>query len=159
MNHIKALTYRPKIEAVFNGTCNQTIRIIPKDKDHPEVAGVPKIKVGDSILFHTWAGRPYFSKWDRRLDVKVVQAIPIFNWGGCWHHWPPSCEPITDSQMDTVAKFDGIEPATGVALEQLLMKLNGLKSLHDTDWLIIRFERVASSRTNDVKSESVKGDG
>lgn len=144
MNHIRSLTYRPKIEAVFNGECRQTIRLIPKDKDHPGAPSLPKIKVGDTILFHTWAGRPYRSKWDRRMTVKVVQTIPIFNWDGCWHHWPPSCEPITESQMDWIAKQDGIEPAIGVALEQLLMKLNGLNQLHDTDWLIIRFEKVVT---------------
>ncbi len=137
MNHIKALTYRPKIEAVFNGSCRQTIRRIPKISPQE-----PKVSVGDTILFHTWAGRPYRSKWDRRVESRITSLRLIFNWGGVWHDWPPSCEPITEKQLDELARLDGIEPPTGEALEHLLMKLNGLKDLHDTDWLVITFEAL-----------------
>jgi hypothetical protein len=49
-----ALTYEPKIQAVIDSRCTQTIR--PKwDK-----------QVGDRIGFHGWEGRPYRSKWSWR---------------------------------------------------------------------------------------------
>jgi hypothetical protein len=139
--HVKALTYRPKIDAVFFGDCRQTIRRIPKELDGITPQS-PRVAVGDIITFHTWFGRPYFSIWAKRVETKVTGIRPVFNWCGVWHEWPPSCEPITDRQMDEIARLDGIEPANRIALECLLMKLNGLKDLHDTDWLIITFEKV-----------------
>ena len=61
--HVKALTYKPKIEAVKDGRCTQTIR-----QGH-------NISVGDEILFHGWEGRSYRSKWSGRLRVTVTKVL------------------------------------------------------------------------------------
>ncbi len=67
MKHVKAFTYEPKIPAVRQGLCCQTIR--------PE--GKRPVEKGDTILFHGWEGQPYKSSWSWRLEVKVRQVVRI----------------------------------------------------------------------------------
>lgn len=49
--------------------CKQTVRL---ESDYAYT-----IEQNDDILFHEWLGRPYRSKWGRRLEVIVSQAIPV----------------------------------------------------------------------------------
>jgi len=58
--HTISMAYKPKIEPVFNRECHRTLRF------------TRKIKGGDKLLIHDWAGKPYRSKWGRRLYVEVV---------------------------------------------------------------------------------------
>lgn len=62
----KALTYEPKVQAVIEGSCTQTIR--------------PgwNIEVGDMIGFHGWEGKPYRSKWTWRAGpYQVIESQHI----------------------------------------------------------------------------------
>lgn len=60
------LTYPPKIEPVKRRECHQTIRKLNQSK--------PK-NIGDDIRFHTWAGKPYYSKWDWRSDLWPLNEV------------------------------------------------------------------------------------
>lgn len=85
--HIMALTYKPKIEAVKSLECRQTIRLLNPVR--------PK-KVGDNFILHTWAGKPYRSGWDWRLngsfkEITLLEPLPngqcyISQDGKVWHH-------------------------------------------------------------------------
>ncbi len=71
--HVKAFTYEPKIKGVLEEVIKGTIRAL----------GQIPVEVGDSILFHGWAGRPYFSDWTWRIRVKVskVENFQMFSDG------------------------------------------------------------------------------
>lgn len=129
--HVKAMTYKPKIPYIRSGECRQTIR-----------AG-DSVHEGDEILFHGWSGLPYRSKWDWRLRITVTKTIPIlidwyngighddallhaYNWCG-WN----------SEYANKLAVKDYIEPATGVALRDVLTGLNG--KLHFEHYQIIRW--------------------
>lgn len=114
--HVMSLTYEPKLDAVFNDICHQTIR-------HKSV------EVGDEILFHEWTGKPYRSKWGRRIKVKVTKVDSIIVIGdsigfiqkkGTFldkyniNHW----------KCDRLAELDHISPPTGDELIKVLFKLN-----------------------------------
>ena len=114
-----AITYEPKIKAIFDGRCTQTIR------------KGDKVNMDDEILFHDWAGLPYRSKWLQRKRITVKQVFqivileeglyydgmgavndsPIYNW--TFHH------------CSDLAKLDFIDPPTGEALRDVLFGLNG----------------------------------
>ena len=112
--HVMSLTYPPKIEPVKDGRCTQTIR---KGR---------KVSVGDEILFHGWAGRPYRSKWDWRKRVVVIDVYNItidsemitFTGDDFSYPW-------TVSMAYTMAREDFIDPPTGEALRDVLFGLNG----------------------------------
>jgi len=118
--HIKAFTYLPKIEAVRAGSCRQTIRPL----------GKRPVKVGDKILFHGWAGRPYRSKWSWRMEVVVdeVWDISVDRDGITWH-WDEPYGSTVDMweavDADRLARADGIEPPTGTALRNLMLSMYG----------------------------------
>jgi len=128
MRHIIPFTYKPKISAVKAGTCRQTIRIIKKS---------PPKKVGDDLLLHTWAKKPYYSSWDWRKDEKCVQLYDVLIYvGGI------SCKTLIDDvkticefkvmyfypweTLDWIAERDGIEPPTGKAMGELFRKMHKL---------------------------------
>lgn len=100
-HHIKAFTYEPKIKGVLDGSIKQTIR--PSGK-------VP-VKRGDTIRFHGWEGRPYFSKWSWQIRVKVsrVNNIKMLHHGilegGIFFRW---------ESLNLVAEADGIEQKEGM---------------------------------------------
>lgn len=118
MKHIKAFTYEPKIEAVRNGTCRQTIRPL----------GKRPAESGDIILFHGWEGRPYRSRWSWRLDVhtnyvetvlispKGISFINTIFGGNTFREW---------KQLDALAKYDGIE--SGKEMGKLFNKMYDLR--------------------------------
>ena len=135
--HILSLTYAPKIPLVKSGECTQTIRL-----HNPER---PK-KVGDKLILHTWAGKPYRSKWDWRLETEIL-ALALLDWGrsiedaqiltqtnGVWGAY----ESISEAELGVIAELDGIEP-NWMHLAETLMKLNGLKKIALTEWDIIRW--------------------
>ena len=129
--HIMAMTYKPKVEAVKNGVCRRTTRIY--NEKNP-------FKVGDLVLIHGWAGRPYRSKWDWRrpteLITKVIDMIALE------HSATFMQNPITgkyigtesvrtlslpwhDELMDELARLDGIVPATGCEYKSILEAFHG----------------------------------
>jgi hypothetical protein len=107
------LTYLPKIQPVIDGKCRQTIRTGRKFSE------------GDLVSFHGWAGRPYHSSWSFRtpyqslievINIKIVPLGIIFEKAGL--------VPWMFTYMDTLAKQDGIVPATGEELHKVLMSKN-----------------------------------
>lgn len=125
--HIMSFTYEPKIPRVWSGDITQTIR----------KKGKREKKVGDKILFHTWTGRPYRSKWGKRLLVEITEILNIRvfedymedNYGPIrWDH----------PRINLIAIWDGIEPPTGPELKRLLFDLN--KSKDGDEYQIIRWK-------------------
>jgi hypothetical protein len=136
---VKAITYKPKIEAVFDGRCTQTIR------------KGDKVRVGDIITFHEWAGKPYRSKWGRRITVEVI-AIQNMVLDCCWLHF--GCGPLYfgtagwgTQDADRIAKLDFIDPPTGIELRELLSgRSPNSPHKNQKDWegvyQIIRWKKV-----------------
>lgn len=134
--HVMALTYAPKIEAVKRGECCQTIRRYnPERPKHP----------GDKLTLHTWAGRPYRSKWDWRLETTISRILRLYFPGikdgvrptasaqgeSAWH--------ISDEMLTAIAIADGIEDPSAASLRATLKRLNGIDSLIGTEWEVIRW--------------------
>lgn len=124
------LTYAPKIEAVRNGTCTQTIRVTGK---------TPK-KVGDLVSFHGYQnGRG--TPWTWRTPYKTItyiKDITIVGRGIICGFAPeelPSEQREEGSfltyklwlwnELHWLAALDGIVPPTGEALRDVLVGMNG----------------------------------
>jgi hypothetical protein len=114
------MTYAPKIDAVQDGRCTQTIRSMRKRK----------ITVGDSILFHGWTDpkKPYNSKWNNRMRVTVTDVIYCFASDGGVKFENTNVIPWDDIIIDIIAMNDFIDPPTGPALRDVLFELNGAPS-------------------------------
>ena len=112
--HVMAMTYEPKIKAVLDGRCRQTIR------------QGEKVKAGDEILFHGWEGKPYRSKWNWRKRVIVRQVIPIYisDKGILLHSLNANVYPWNSVGADKLAELDYIKPPSGNELRDVLFKLN-----------------------------------
>ena len=114
--HVRAITYKPKIESVLNGSCTQTIR-----------AG-RSVQKGDEILFHGWKDVPYKSKWSWRRRVRVSDTVPLMisDEGICVHYGDNTEFQSWDSlYVNTLAISDGISPPTGEALREALFGPKG----------------------------------
>ena len=131
------LTYAPKIEAVRNGKCMQTIRVTGK---------IPK-KVGDVVSFHgyqngrgtPWTWRtPYWeiieviNIWifhdgllNQTVDDPNRPAPWLFKWEG--------------EICDHLAELDYINPPTGEALRDVLIGMNGKIPLEGVEAQVIRW--------------------
>jgi len=108
------LTYTPKIPGVLAGTIRQTIRV------------GRRYGVGDDVSFHGWSGRPYRSKWSFRTPYyEIIEVIPITLYPG-GIEMEGNIKPW--SQLDDLARRDGIEPPTGEALGKVL---NDLRRIWD----------------------------
>lgn len=146
--HIVSLTYRPKIEAVKSGACNQTIRVHNERK--------PK-KAGDKLILHTWEGMPYRTKWDWRLETSIESVWLLktpepyvdlngnpnlhansyrisFDNGDSWEH-------IFDERLTELAAADHIENPSKETLEKTLSTLNNLSDLSGMIWDVIRWKK------------------
>jgi hypothetical protein len=132
--HILSLTYKPKIEAVKAGTIRQTIRLKRSDVEK---------RPGDKLLLHTWAGKPYRTPWDWRLETTITERIALLYQFGLWHYnengHGQGYETARYGYMDEIAKLDGIDPPTIYGLTDTLARLNGLTSLENTFWEVIRW--------------------
>ena len=120
MKKTMPLTYATKIDAVFDGTCRQTIR-----RGH-------NLSIGDEILFHTWSGRPYRSKWGRRK--KVILTDVLYLWFSENYNFN-----VESQAMDRLAELDGISPPTGEALIETLERLHGGKEKLIGPWQVLRW--------------------
>lgn len=119
VRHVMSLTYAPKIEAVQDGRCMQTIRSMRKKE----------IKVGDIITFHGWEGRPYWSKWSWQMRVTVTEVIYCFASTGGVKFKNNNIIPWDDILIDIIAMNDFIDPPTGPALRDVLFELNNAPSV------------------------------
>ena len=130
-----SLTYEPKIEPVRKGEITQTIRIIGKSGPKRE---------GDLISLHGWKDRPYHSSWSWRMPYKkITEAISceIYD-AGMWID-PLWCKKTSGkfwwSDLDWLAALDGIVPATGEELKNVLSVKNALSNCYGKDAQIIRW--------------------
>jgi len=109
----RAITYKPKAEAVRDGLCRQTIR-------------KGEFAVGDIQPFHGWEGLPYRSPWSWRREFVLIEVVPIlaaptyFAIGGA-----PRRYDWRGSYADELARLDYIDPPTGAALRDVLMGFHG----------------------------------
>lgn len=119
--HILPLTYKPKIQAVREGRCRQTIR-----------AG-RKFQVGDLVMFHGWEGKPYRSKWSFRTpwwkihtsiwNVQIFKEGILFPEMTDWMDYSP--EMFSPWMvLDWIAELDGIDPPTGEELGKVLLSMH-----------------------------------
>ena len=139
--HILSMTYGPKIAAIKRGELARTIRRYNPKK--------PK-KVGDELLIHTWAGKPYRSKWDWRLRAHVIDKT-FLHFPMRWMAYPEllfeganDYVKVDDIGLANIALLDGIPSQatpslTAELLCRTLMELNGLLELGlmGTTWEII----------------------
>ena len=125
-------TYEPKIPAVLDGRCSQSIR-----------AG-SKFNVGDSILMYSWKGTPYSkgASWTNRMSVEVIQVIPIIV-SEAGVKFPKSygdkIVPWTHEWINGLAEMDFIDPPTGEALRDELLDYLNLPEGEEADCQIIRW--------------------
>ena len=122
--HVMAFTYEPKIEGVRNGTIRQTIR--PYNPKKPKV-------VGDEVLFHGWSEKPYRSKWNWRQRETLTEVINILVFPDAYQYSMPVVKDDDGSiwqvrtvmwngeEADDLARLDGIDPPTGLALREFLV--------------------------------------
>ncbi|MDY6969786.1 MAG: hypothetical protein SVR08_14160 [Spirochaetota bacterium] len=112
--HIISMTYKPKIEKVFSGVCCQTIRTLRKKS----------FEVGDQATIFEWSGRPYYSEWGRRLEVKIIDAEDLIIYEDCvfrnYSYEPNTFYRYLWSEMSVLAHADGISPPTGEELKRVL---------------------------------------
>lgn len=144
--YVMALTYPPKIPDVISGECRQTVRLVHKGPE-PLPASLRLKRPGDELLMHTWTGKPYRSPWGWRGRFVLTEVLELFYFDG-WA-WSPlgglekdgrrAFEPVPMSALLDIARRDHIDPPTVEAWEEALMRLNGLKSLVDTDWEVLRW--------------------
>ncbi|HPM61110.1 MAG TPA: hypothetical protein PK955_01380 [Methanoregulaceae archaeon] len=120
--HVLPLTYKPKIPAVLEGRCTQTIR-----------AG-RRFKVGNLVMFHGWEGQPYRSKWSFRTPywpIHTVWNITVWKNGILFpemlegYDYSPEMFRPWDC-LDWLAVLDGIVPETGEELGRVLLEMNEL---------------------------------
>lgn len=129
--HIIPFTYLPKIPAVLDGRCKQTIRHLGKLHRRP----------GNSALLHGWDGKPYYSHWDWRIDVKLdwVADVVVIREGIKTNdnpfdgHETKTAIDYPDGklgwvfewdQIDWLAELDFISPPTGKELGRVLISKN-----------------------------------
>ena len=140
-----AMTYEPKIEAVQDGRCTQTIRSMRKKE----------IKAGDSILFHGWSGKAYRSEWNNKMRVTVTGVVHFHaSIGGLKFENNNNLIPWDDILIDILAMNDFIDPPSGTALRDVLFKLNGAPST-PVKYQIIRWE-VDWVATDELRKAAVK---
>lgn len=108
------LTYAPKIPAVLDGRCTQTIR------------ARRKFKLGDLISFHGWSGKPYRSTWSFRTPYyEVILAEPIvIHTSGIFWEWNKAFWEWESPTLDALAEYDHINPPIGVELGNVLLSMH-----------------------------------
>ena len=141
--HVMAMTYAPKIDAVQDGRCTQTIRGMRKRE----------IKAGDSILFHGWTDpkKPYRSPWNLQMRVTVTEVIYCSMSADGVKFKNTGVIPWDDILIDILAMNDFIDPPTGAALRDVLFELNGVPST-PTEHQIIRWA-VDWDATKELRKE------
>ena len=117
--HVKSFLNTWKARAVQDGTCCQVI----------QMRGVDPVDVGDHILFHGWAGKPYKSEWSWRKRVRVTEVMDVFirQDGIILQQWPPTLAPWNHPFVRRLAEDEGVVPPTGKELYKILDSTYGLK--------------------------------
>jgi len=121
--HILAFTYKPKIKKVLSGECTQTIRKVKYSNPRTHKRWEP----GDYLILHGWEGIPYRSKWSwrKKVRLKEIKPVHINHYGIMFQDEMPVRHPWDSEICDELAKKDGIEPAKGISLRNVLADLNG----------------------------------
>lgn len=138
--HVKAFTYKPKINAVRSGECTQTVRPV----------GKKEIKELDTITYHGWGDRPYWSKWSWRLKVETtnIEYIGLCKSGIVIIPNPfiPRIAPVLyifcpwdTEKCNIIAKKDFIDPPTGKDMGELF---NDMYELPDKTKGVINFQII-----------------
>ena len=112
-----SMSYGPKLDAVFDGRCTQTIR------------KSCKFEAGQVRWIFEWSGKPCRSKWGRRMLVEIVSVgrVEMGEHAMCFK-WADGRDLLRctweSTQADILAVKDHIDPPTGVALRNVLKGLN-----------------------------------
>jgi len=97
--HCLSLTYEPKIPAVRNGSCTQTIRPLGSVEKH----------VGDWVMFHGWSDKPYRSPWSWRTSYwELEYTASVKFYPGQMFEVFTVTEPVAypKEKMDEIARRD-----------------------------------------------------
>ena len=140
--YYRSITYEPKIPAVRDGRCTQSIRI---ETNH---------KVGDIIVWHGWEGKPYRSKWSWRLETELIEEISILimEYGIVRYKLGMLPRFFVWEDLDYLAKLDFIDPPTGLELKRVLFEKN--KNIVGKSGQILRWKIIdLSIRENYEKLE------
>jgi len=104
-------------------------------------------KVGDKLILHTWAGRPYRSKWDWRLDTKIIELEELkFETNPDWRF-----NSSFHKRLYELAILDGIRERKtdrntfyeAFLVADFLKWLNNLDHITGTTWDVIRWPKPA----------------
>jgi len=131
--HILPLTYEPKIQAVIEGTCTQTIR--PMNWSNQK-------KPGDLIMFHGWEGKPYRSKWSFRTPYwKLIEVIDVLIFPDriVWHDENCNVGEFKGATIQDIARMDGFRDYS--SMYQELKRMYGV-NLDDMYFQILRWYRM-----------------
>lgn len=138
--HMLPLTYKPKIQAVKEGRCRQTIRKRNLDPKRWR-------ERGDKLILYTCKGPLYHSKWDWRGVYTIQDVLHIHLFVGPDEHEciadDGSVMPLTMEDLTDLARADFIEPVDGSDRQpdgrDLLLTLARLNkgSLTDSWWEVI----------------------
>lgn len=109
------LTYLPKIAAVQEGKCTQSIRIDTN------------LTIGDFIAFHGWEGRPYHSPWSFRTPYYRIRLAKPINVHADYVYLPEEKKKllVDNPLLDMLAAKDYIDPPTGEELLRVLHAMHG----------------------------------
>jgi len=127
------LTYAPKIQAVREGTCRQTIRVVGK-------AG--RKNVGDLVSFHgyengrgtPWTWRTEYTPFTEVHEIDI-NAVGIKTYG--FDGYP--AEFYLWKELDVLAQKDGIEYGTGVMLGRVLNSMKKLPTFGGVEAQVLRW--------------------
>ncbi len=133
------MSYQPKIQAVRDDTCTQTIR---PWKD---------IRPGDYVWLFEKEGHKYYGKWVWKKKRVVTEVFTFRLLGPNHMGWMviPSGKPEVEDTVYPMNEFalrDGIDPPTGEALVDVLFGFYGGK-IWDMEFVAIRWDR------GDIKQE------
>ena len=122
------LTYAPKIQAVQDGTCRQTIHIVGK-------AG--RKDIGDLVSFHgykngrgtPWTWRTPYTPFTEVINITILEKGIIATFtnkdvGDTSEEYYVRCTLWLWSEIDFLAAKDNIVPPTGEALRDVLFSKN-----------------------------------
>lgn len=105
-------------------------------------------------MFHGWGGRPYCSKWNNKMRVTVTEVIHFLASAEGLKFENIKTMPWDDILIDIIAMNDFIDPPTGLALRDVLFKLNGAPSAPEK-YQIIRW-RIDREATKELRKEASK---
>ena len=126
------MSYEPKVDAVRDGKCRQTLRPVASKGKHPVVR-----RVADFALSYAWSGTPYCSTWKWQRKDTIVELVRMdCSLDSIFMYWYSQARDIMhpigkfyewDSPViDDLARRDYIQEKNGLSLRRVIDDIYGL---------------------------------